>query len=296
MLSPIRFFQSDRKSTHGFTLIELLVVISIIALLIALLLPALARAKALANSISCESNLRQLTTAYIEYSQQKGAPKGLPFCPNTGHAYFWFMALAQEFSSTPLPGGPLFSTPPAPPGQPQSPYNGLPVVEEALLTCPAAISPPDTAAPNNLGNGYVMGTATSEWSWNWGQPETGDYTFNEWMVDYATSDPGVLGGNSSYYWPNNPSTFSPSIIPLMGDGTWVYATPQFWNPPPLNLGGGMAALNSGMAYFCTIRHGTTTNMAFLDGHVESIPLEKLWTLRWDPVDPTWAGQVQLNLP
>ncbi|MGC9258810.1 MAG: prepilin-type N-terminal cleavage/methylation domain-containing protein [Phycisphaerae bacterium] len=51
----------NRKT--GFTLIELLVVISIIALLIALLLPALARAKALADSIVCASNARQLALA-----------------------------------------------------------------------------------------------------------------------------------------------------------------------------------------------------------------------------------------
>lgn len=52
----------------GFTLIELLVVISIIALLIALLLPALARAKAQAESVACESNLRQIYTLESEYS------------------------------------------------------------------------------------------------------------------------------------------------------------------------------------------------------------------------------------
>ncbi|NLB96302.1 MAG: DUF1559 domain-containing protein [Armatimonadetes bacterium] len=57
------------QSTRGFTLIELLVVIAIIAILAAILFPVFARARENARKANCQSNLKQLGTAFTSYAQ-----------------------------------------------------------------------------------------------------------------------------------------------------------------------------------------------------------------------------------
>lgn len=57
----------NRRS--GFTLIELLVVIAIIAILAAILFPVFAQARDKARQTVCISNMKQIGTAYMMYSQ-----------------------------------------------------------------------------------------------------------------------------------------------------------------------------------------------------------------------------------
>jgi len=57
------------RRRQGFTLIELLVVIAIIAILAAILFPVFAQARGAARKASCQSNLKQIATAWTMYAQ-----------------------------------------------------------------------------------------------------------------------------------------------------------------------------------------------------------------------------------
>ena len=58
-----------KGSPKGFTLIELLVVIAIIAILAAILFPVFAQAREKARSITCLSNMKQISLGIMQYVQ-----------------------------------------------------------------------------------------------------------------------------------------------------------------------------------------------------------------------------------
>ena len=72
MKTNLTFAPSFRRAQNrrgGFTLIELLVVIAIIAILAAILFPVFARARENARRASCQSNLKQISLGFIQYTQ-----------------------------------------------------------------------------------------------------------------------------------------------------------------------------------------------------------------------------------
>jgi len=75
----------DAPRRRAFTLVELLVVIAIIALLAAILFPVFGRARENARRAGCQSNLKQIGLALIQYEQDND--EGLPVPSTNGNSW-----------------------------------------------------------------------------------------------------------------------------------------------------------------------------------------------------------------
>lgn len=77
--APAARLGGDRGRARGFTLIEVLIVVAIIALLIAILLPTLQQSRIQTRRVTCQSNLRQIMTAWHMFLDGNNGrfPRGL---------------------------------------------------------------------------------------------------------------------------------------------------------------------------------------------------------------------------
>lgn len=153
----LRFPQRSGKRA-GFTLVELLVVIGIIAVLIGILLPVLNGARQSAQSTQCLSNVRQLVTACILYT-------------NENHG-FWPPAAADEDSTNLLRWHGSRATAADVFEMKRDPSPLRPYLSEGIKTCPS------------LQKDLLAGAEAGAGGYGYNQ----DY-LGSWLADYGAAWP-----------------------------------------------------------------------------------------------------------
>jgi prepilin-type N-terminal cleavage/methylation domain-containing protein/prepilin-type processing-associated H-X9-DG protein len=252
----------------AFTLIELLVVIAIIALLLAVVTPALKRAKESARGIMCRSNLRQLASGLQSYYTEND-DKALQ---DPGGAKFWFIDIAPYLGEGHLEVNTVDGERP----------EDLLVATMSMIKCPSTKEPekPWNPALSDADN-YAWGTAKHQYRYHSIRVE-GSYAMNAWVGGWIgwDFDPDTGPGQANLSISYRDSGCTKSTVPVIADATWVDTYPEGTEPVPADLSKGDLS-NDGLGRLCINRHGKETSIAFADGHVERIALERLWMLPWN---------------
>lgn len=272
-----------QSSRRAFTLVELLVVIGIIALLISILLPTLGRVRETANSVKCQSNIKQIALAYMMYSNDSGG-KGMtrPNLPGLTDGGGYIMYVLTENGYLNLQQDPQ------------------------IQICPSGSEEgtPGTAYGVGPATQVRIGGAGQKWYRNFDSrlESEGSYTYNGWVV-YGNNQSGsgtTIQANQNrgeMFYINISRVKQSSIVPFMGDGVWsegfalerTLPSPTATDPFRYAIGNGISGnISDGQINrWYLARHAKRgINMAFADGHVEPINnLYELWKMshhaKWD---------------
>ena len=243
---------------RAFTLFELLVVIAIIAILAALLLPALSSAKAKAQRIACQNNLKQLAAAWTMYGgdNEGNLPACRPSHPSsTTNLNAWVLGNAQTLPQNVAFFGQLDPTV-------LDPTNAGAITRGTLF--------PYTQSPGIYRCPLDYRTVD-------GVPYVRSYSMNNWMNGSSPAD-WVAGLDLSrkvykkdsdlpapaklfVFVDEDPASINDAMFVVIMDPGW------YMNDIPSRI------------------HKTVYPLGFADGHTEQSKLMCPDTMSWDPSKP-----------
>src|SRR5262245_224938 len=246
------------RGVSGFTLIELLVVIVVMAIMAAILLPALSRGKEQAKSTACRSNMKQLALAFLMYSEDNGDT--LPWAGGIGRAITSPENYGADWCATPPEMAGLSMTPASAdlPGFGHNAECGS--IYPYVTSQPRKEFDPDFKEPTQVYRCPGIGKL--------GDALRVNYSANGWI------DPGrPFGGTAGTVAARGLLTTAvadPSRKVLLLNENPDYMTSPAFLPGPKKPG-----LSMRDSYF----HLDRANLAFIDGHIESVSSKTFSSMR-----------------
>ncbi len=257
------------KLRHGFTLVELLIVIAIIAVLVSILLPAVSRARQAAQTVQCQSSLKDIALAIMQHASNRmgRGPGGGQRTTPTSASMGWEDILNCEYYknvnyvprllsgstvnfklSCPVAGGANFLT------------NARIYAINNYLTGPKSSGPPVSYGlglqhpqPAEMDSYYKITSPTFSFG-----GAGGDYWYGAKLVKFRNPSTKIMIGEND----RNDAFTGTADISLNGPAGGYPA----WD----------AARTVSPAYgLYSFRHpGRRMNAVYFDGHCEAIPFSK----------------------